>query len=447
MVTVILGLLVFSVLVICHELGHFWVARRLGIRVERFSVGFGPVVFSRVRDGVQYAVSAFPLGGYVKMGGDDPRQRENLRPGDFFASAWWRRVLVALAGPGANFVVAIVLSIALMWVGVRLPDAPNLVGGVTAGSAADSLGLAAGDRVTALDGVEVGSLQAIYDRLGTVLEAGAADDPVELRVDREGVVHTFVLPRARLLDAVQGLEFPIAAQVGEVITATPAYKAGLSAGDRILAIDGETIENWSDMTRRITASPGVEIILTIQRGDRTLDLPITPLSETMDGETVGRIGIAPASPDTYLIRFGFTDGIVQGTRGALDMVGRTLGGIVSVFSSPSNLTQLSGPVAIIQASGDAAKAGWDRLLNFGVLISVALMVFNLLPIPILDGGMVFLSVLEAVRGRPVGDKGLMIYQGIGMAVLGTLLVFVLINDPLRILQRRSALGRIENIVP
>jgi regulator of sigma E protease len=147
------------------------------------------------------------------------------------------------------------------------------------------------------------------------------------------------------------------------------------------------------------------------------------------------------------VRFGFTDGIVQGTRGALDMVTRTLGGIVTVFSSPSNLSQLSGPVAIIQASGDAAKAGWDRLLNFGVLISVALMVFNLLPIPILDGGMVLLSVLEAVRGRPLGDRGLMIYQGIGMAVLGTLLVFVLINDPLRILQRRSALGRIENMVP
>jgi regulator of sigma E protease len=229
--------------------------------------------------------------------------------------------------------------------------------------------------------------------------------------------------------------------------ATPAYKAGLSAGDRILAIDGTPVKNWSDMTDLISASPGQELQLTIERDGRTQNVAITPMAENLDGETVGRIGIAPASQESYLVRFGFADGIVHGTRGALDMVARTMGGIVTVFSSPSNLSQLSGPVAIIQASGDAAKAGWDRLLNFGVLISVALMVFNLLPIPILDGGMVLLSVLEAVRGRPIGDKGLMIYQGIGMAVLGTLLVFVLINDPLRILQRRSALGRIDDVVP
>ncbi len=447
MATIIFGLLVFSVLVIFHELGHFLVARALGVRVERFSVGFGPVLLSRVRNGVQYAFSAFPLGGYVKMGGDDPRNREALQPGDFFAAAWWRRVLIALAGPGANFVVAILLSIALMWVGVRLPDAPNVVGGVTAGSVADSLGLAAGDRVTGIEGEAVGSLQAVYERLSHVVDTGAPTDPVTLTVSRDGASETFTLPRDRLVPAIQGLEFPIPAEVGEVVMATPAYKAGLAAGDRILAIDGTPINNWSDMTELITAHPDEEIRLTVEREGRTFDLPITPMAETLDGETVGRIGIAPASPETYLVRFGFTEGIVQGMRSSLDMVSRTLGGIVTVFSSPSNLSQLSGPVAIIQASGDAAKAGWDRLLNFGVLISVALMVFNLLPIPILDGGMVLLSVLEAVRGRPLGERGLMIYQGIGMAVLGTLLVFVLINDPLRILQRRSALGRVEDLVP
>ena len=447
MTTIVLGLVVFSVLVIFHELGHFLVARRLGIRVERFSIGFGPVVFSRKHDGVQYAISAFPLGGYVKMGGDDPRRRENLRPGDFFASAWWRRVLVALAGPGANLVVAVLLSIVLMWVGIHLPDAPNQVGEVTAASLADSLGFAPGDRVVAVDGEAVGSLQAVYDRLGKVAEAGNPEDPVPVTIEREGERVTVEIPRRRLFQAFEGLRFPIPAVVGEVVMATPAYKAGLAVGDRIVAINEEPVESWSDMVRIISSHPGEEITLRVEREGRVLNLAVTPMEETMDGKKVGRIGIAPASGQTYIVRFGFLPGIVRGTLGALDMTVRTVSGIATVFSSPSHLSQLSGPVAIIQASGDAAKAGWDRLLNFGVLISVALMVFNLLPIPILDGGMVLLAVLEAVRGRPMGDKGLAIYQGIGMAVLGTLLLFVLINDPLRILQRRSAMGRLGGAGP
>ncbi len=141
--------------------------------VERFSVGFGPVVFSRVINGVQIAVSAFPLGGYVKMGGDDPRDRAALKPGDFFAAAWWRRVLIALAGPGANFVLAIVVSIVLAWVGVRLPDAPNVIGAVTAGSAADSVGLRAEDRLTSVDDTPVGSLQAFYQEVGGASRQGS----------------------------------------------------------------------------------------------------------------------------------------------------------------------------------------------------------------------------------------------------------------------------------
>ncbi len=447
MTTVIFGLLVFSVLVIFHEAGHFVVARLLKVRVERFSVGFGPVVYSRVKNGVQYAVSAFPLGGYVKMGGDDPRDRSNLKPGDLFAAPWWRRVLIALAGPGANFVLAIALSIVLAWVGIRLPDAPNEIGHVKAGSLADSLGLAAGERVAAVDGTSTGSLQAVYEAMGNTLDAKGKDAPVALTVDGASGGRTVTVPPGRLNDFLKDIDFPLPAQVGEVGLNTPAWQAGLSKGDRILAVNGTPVANWTDMAKEISSRPGEQITLRVDRGGQTFEKEITPAEEKVDGKSVGRIGIAPASPETYTVRFGFGEGIVQGTRGAVSTVVGTAAQIGMLFSSPKNLKQLSGPVAIIQASGDAAKAGWDRLLNLGMVLSVALMVFNLLPIPILDGGMVLLSVLEAVRRRPLGETGLTIYQGIGMAVLGTILLFVLINDPLRLLQRRNALDHIGDISP
>ncbi len=447
MLTVILGLLVFSVLVIFHEAGHFVVARWMGIRVERFSIGFGPVVLSRVWGGVQYAISALPLGGYVKMGGDDPREREALQPGDFFAASWWRRVLVAFAGPGANFILAVLLSIVLLWVGIGYPDAPNVVGGVKAGSVADSLGFAAGDRVTAVDGVPVSSRMDFGVKLDHRLKASGSGAPLVLSVERDGAVSRIAVPRSRVGDLLGSLEFPIPAEVGEVVPGMPAYKAGLQVGDRILAVDGKPVTNWSDMTEGIIGNPGREITLTIERDGRTVNLPITPDAETVDGKSVGRIGIGAKSSGRYVERFGFVEGIVQGPGLAVSAVWGTAQGIASLFSSFSKLQQISGPVAIIQASGDAAKAGWDRLLNLGVILSVALMVFNLLPIPILDGGMVLLAVLEAVRRRPLGEKGLAIYQGVGMAVLGTILIFVLINDPLRILQRHAALGRIGDLAP
>jgi regulator of sigma E protease len=433
--------MVLSFLVVFHEAGHFWMARWMKVRVDRFSIGFGPVLFSRRYGGVEYAVSLFPLGGYVKMGGDDPRNRESLRPGDFFAAAWWRRVIIALGGPGANFVLAILLSITLLWVGIRIPDAPNRIGEVPAGTLADSVGFRGGDRIVAVDGALTASLQEVFQAL-----PGEGTDPAVFTVERAGGTIEIAIP-GEAGRVFRDLSFPVPAEIGEVVIGTPAYKAGIVVGDRVLAVDDEPVDNFSDLQRLVVKRPGEEIVLTVARGDRTVRIPITPFEDTTSGEPVGKIGIAAANVGTYLIRLGPWDGIVQGTSSAVSMVGVMAGGIASLFSNASNLSQISGPVAIIQASGDAAQAGLDRLLDRAILFSIALMVFNLLPIPILDGGMILLSVIEGVRRRPVGDRGLALYQGIGIAVMGTLLIFVLINDPLRILQRRSALGRITDVGP
>lgn len=452
MLTVVLGLAVLSVLVIFHELGHLVVARRCGIRVERFSIGFGPTLFSRMIRGIQFAVSAFPLGGYVKMGGDDPRHRELLKPGDFFAAPWWKRVLVALAGPGANFLLAAVLSVALLWIGIHVPDQPNRIGEVTPGSMADSLGVKAGDRIVAVGDSTTATLMAVQHEIGQHMKTS---EPLALTLDRDGSRVLVQIPTSRVFDPSQppsangdqryffsGLEFSIPAEVGEVVLGTPAYKAGMMVGDKIVAVDGQPVSNFRDLQNIVSVNTGKELHFTVLRGGRTIDIPIVPFADPTESKEVGKVGISAASQSMYFVRLSFTQGLVQGLQNTVATVGFLAKGIVSLFTNPANLSQVSGPIAIIQAGGDAAKAGWDRLLDRAIMFSIALMVFNLLPIPILDGGMIVLSLIEAVRRRPVGHRGLAVYQGIGLAVMGTLLVFVLINDPLRILQRRSALGRI-----
>jgi len=455
--TVVLGLAVLSVLVIFHEFGHLVVARLSGIRVERFSIGFGPTLFSRMIRGIQFAVSAFPLGGYVKMGGDDPRNRELLNPDDFFAAPWWKRVLVALAGPGANFLLALVLSVLLLWIGVHVPDQPNRIGAVTAGSLADSLGVKMGDRIVAVAGTPTATLLSVQHE---ITEHAKKTEPLPLALVRDGKPSLtridVQVPPGRVFDPSRsrttptnpkeyffsGLEFPIPAEVGEVVLGTPAYKAGIMVGDKIVAIDGKPVSSFRDLQDVVSVSTGKELRFTVIRGGRTIEIPITPFADPTEETKTGKVGITAASASTYLVRLDFTQGLVQGFQNTVATVGLLGKGIVSLFTSPSNLSQISGPVAIIQAGGNAAKEGWDRLLDRAIMFSIALMVFNLLPIPILDGGMIVLSLIEAVRRRPVGNKGLAVYQGIGLAVMGTLLVFVLINDPLRILQRRSAIGRI-----
>lgn len=440
MLTVVLGMAVLSVLVVFHEFGHFVVARSLGVRVERFSLGFGPILLSRRLRGVEFALSAFPLGGYVKMGGDDPRHRELLKPGDFFAAAWWRRVLIALAGPGANLVLAVLLSVILLWAGVRVLDFPSRVGTVTEGSLADSLGFAAGDLITAVEGRATASYRAVEQALG---EVPAEADVITLAVERSTGTAEIRVHRRRLDDLFRGLEFPVPAVVGEVVTESPAYKAGIAVGDRIVAVGQEPVDNFAELQKIVSASPERGLVFTVARGDRQFEVVIIPYADGRGDKKIGRIGITPASAGTFLIRRGFSDAVVEGPVLALAATGRMLSQIGLLFSDVSNLHQLSGPVAIIQASGDAAKAGLDRLLEIAVQLSLALMVFNLLPIPILDGGMIVLSVVEAVRRRPAGERGLAFYQGIGLAVMGSLLAFVVVKDFWQILQRWIALGRVD----
>jgi len=437
LITIGLGLLVFTVLVVFHELGHFVAARRVGVRVDRFSVGFGPVLLSHRRGGVEYALSAFPLGGYVKMHGDDPRNRDNLRPGDFFAAAWWRRVIIAVAGPAANFVLAILLGVLLAWVGIRYPDAASEISGVTPGSVAESVGFQPGDLVTEVNGAPV----SWRSEFVAAFSSETVADPVAVGVLRNGTPLALSVPRDQAPALFDALEFPYPVVVGDVSIGTPAYQAGLEVGDQILRINGKDVTTWGDMTTIIRASANQELMLTIRRGDKMFEMPVVPQAVEVGNEVRGQIGIQAGGDHKAVVRFPGLEGVRVGVGAALDAVGATYQGIYRAFTKVSNLEQISGPVGIIQASGNAARSGVDSLLNFAMFISAALMAFNLLPVPILDGGMVMLSLIEGTRRRPVGEKGLNVYQGIGLALIGALLVFVLINDPKRIWQRHTAMDR------
>ena len=443
MVTAILGLAVFSVIVIVHEFGHLLAARWVGVNVNRFSVGFGPVLASKTIRGIQFALSAFPLGGYVRMAGDDPRDRNALKAGDFFAAAWWRRVIIALGGPVANFIFALVLGIVLAWVGVNIPDAPNRVGEVAEGGRAQALGFESGNVITGVGDAPISTRMEFM----LAMEA-SSEDPVPVQVAANGYQNSILVPKSEVEAVLQELTFPLPAEVGKVVPGFPAYFAGLQDGDVITAVDGAPIRTWAELTKAIHGSPDQELELSVTRGNDAFSVAVVPKSQERGEETIGLIGIEPGGSEQFVLQYPLGSGVVEGTKATLRTVALTYSGIWNLVTNfKSNVGGISGPVAIIQASGNAAKEGLDRLINLAVVLNVALMVFNLLPVPILDGGMVMMSVIEGLRNRPLGNRGLALYQGVGLAVIGTLLVFVLINDPLQMVKRQQAVGRVSETAP
>jgi regulator of sigma E protease len=438
------GILVFGLVVFIHELGHFLVARACGVPVDRFSIGFGPKLFGFQRGRTEYVVSALPLGGYVKMAGEEmPEPGATPDPDTLFGHPWWHRVLIALAGPGANFVFAIVVTILMFMTGIHTPDGHNVVGAVEPASAVEQVGLQPGDVIVEVDGQPTASsLQVRIAMLGGE-KAPRLETPadVSLVVERNGERVPVAVPAAELKGVAEKLTFHQQAVVGEVLNGMPAYVAGVQVGDRIVAIDGAPVRGWSDLISLIAQRGGEKIQLTIERASGTVNLAVTPMKqEEKDGTTVGRIGIVPEFRE-YVRKYPVGEAITNGTMETLARVGLTAEGIFSLFRNPLSIGQaVSGPIAIMEMSGQAAQKGLFHLMNMTALISIALMVFNLLPIPILDGGMVVMSIIEGIRRRPVPIAVQAISQRVGFVLLGSLIVFALLNDPLKMIRRNRAIS-------
>jgi regulator of sigma E protease len=444
MTTVLAFLVAIGVLVAVHEYGHFWMARRVGIRVLRFSIGFGrPLLKRRGADGTEYVLAAIPLGGYVKL----LDEREGPVPAAEAANAYnrkpvWQRVLVLLAGPFANFVFAVLAYWVLFTAGI--PALKPVLGEITAGSIAAQAGLAPGDEI-----VSVGS-QATPTREAavlTILDQMMNGNPIPLSVrDRAGSERHTELRiggRTRALTEpgalLPGLGFDfwypdVPAVVGTADEGTPAREAGLQSGDRIVAVDGRPIADFKGLVEQVQPNPGKSLMFRIERAGREFDVRIE-VEAQRDGEReVGRIGVHPASvseiPPAMRTseRYAPLSALAHATTKTWDMSALTARMLWNVVTGDVSVKNLSGPINIAEYAGTSARQGVLAFLSFLAIVSVSLFVLNLLPIPILDGGQIVYQLAELAKGSPLSERTQAVGQQIGIVLLLVLMSFAFYND-------------------
>ncbi len=448
---VIWFLVAVSLLVTVHEYGHYWVARRLGFKVLRFSVGFGRPLFSRVAgpDRTEYVFAAIPLGGYVKL----LDEREGPVPSAELERAFtrkppWQRILVLLAGPAFNIAFAILLLWAVLWWSGS-PEIRAVVGPVASGSLMDRAGLRAGDEITFLDGervagrsdVVLGLIDAMSGSgsvaIGVVGEDGRSRT-IGLRVDDPDVRRALTDPAA--FSRGMGFRFwepPRPALVGRVSAGGPAERAGLRAGDRILAVDGVPVADFPALVEAISALPGREVLIEYEREGAVARLRLTTESDQVEGRAVGRIRVEnppPAPlPESMIVNrsFGPVEALGVATVRAWDMTVLQAKMLWRMLMGQVSVKNLSGPISIAEYAGESARGGLTSFVGFLVLISLSLGFLNLLPIPILDGGQILFQLAEWVKGSPLSERAQVVGQQVGIALLLMLMGVALFNDVAR----------------
>ena len=426
--TILAFLFVLGVLVFVHELGHFLAARRLGVRVLTFSLGFGPKLLKIRRGDTEYCVSAIPLGGYVKMAGENPDDPRTGQPDEFLSRTKWERFQILIMGPVMNIALAIVVMAVVLAQGAEVPvyqDQPPVVGAVTAGSPAEGAGIRPGDRILSVAGEGVDTWEDLFIAVGT-----RANRDISIAFLRDGQTRSvtvrpesdnrFEVGRIGVLPNSN----PI---ISSVIAGEPAEKAGLKGGDIVLAVNGEQMATRDQLIEAISRNAGHEIGLTVKRGDQQLQLRATPEQR---GDR-GMLGVYVTEPTRRLDPNAF-EAIQMSIERNIEFSGlifRTLGGLFVGETSPR---QLMGPVAIAQLSGESAEAGWFALFSLMASISLNLGLLNLLPIPVLDGGHILIMAVEGIARRDfsmaVKEKMLLA----GFVLLMMLMVTVIYNDLTRI---------------
>ena len=441
-----------GVLVAVHEYGHFWAARKLGFKVLRFSIGFGRPLARKVGaapDHTEYVIAAVPLGGYVKMldereGPLAPEDRER----SFQSRPPLARIAVLLAGPGFNFLFALVAFWVLYMNGV--PGLKPVVGEVTGGSPAAEAGLRpeqtilrVGDEAVATrEAAVLGILDALVSEGGIPLKVADADG-------RESTLTLFVPseerraltePGALLGGLGFGFWYPkLPAVAGQVVEGGPAYQAGLLPGDEVLAAGGVAIGSFSELVDVVRAHPGESLAFDIRRDGRSLSLEVAVEAVEEDGRTVGRIGMSSggqaAFPDSMRTeaRYGPLAALAPAARETWSKTALTVKFLWRMVTGDVSTKNISGPINIAQYAGLSALGGLTYFLGFMALISISLGVLNLLPIPILDGGQVVYQVAEIIKGRPLSDEAQVVGQKVGIAFLVALMGFAFYNDIARLI--------------
>jgi regulator of sigma E protease len=427
-----------GILVTFHEFGHYWVARRCGVRVLRFSVGFGRPLFTRVgRDGTEYVIAALPLGGYVKM--LDERETEvapSQRHESFNSKTVVQRIAIVAAGPIAN----LLLCIALLWLMfvIGKPDFQPDIG--RAEGIAAQAGFQPGDRLLAVGERQTRTLTeagmalatAAMDRQSTPVRVRTADGQEAIRVlplDRPGLVVREEQPFTDL-----GLVRDFPAVVGEVAPGSAA-QGRLQPGDRILAVGGQPILGYDQVGPAVqeAAANGRTLELRIEHGGRLATVQVDPRLVDVEGRKVWQLGIlaAPVADDA-LLRFGPLQAVPEALSQTRQMASDIVGMLGRMVTGQASLKNISGPITIARVANGSASLGPAWFLNFLAILSLSLCIMNLLPIPVLDGGHLLYYLIELVKGSPVGERALVAGQYVGLALLASLMGLAFYNDILRL---------------
>ncbi|MGH8442112.1 MAG: RIP metalloprotease RseP [Nevskiaceae bacterium] len=435
-----------ALLVSFHEFGHFWVARTLGVKVLRFSVGFGRALWRRVgRDGVEYVVAAVPLGGYVKM--LDEREGEVAPaelPRAFNRQPVWKRIAIVVAGPAANFLLAFVVYWMVFVAGT--PALKAIVAAPPAGSRAATIGLQAGDEVLAVGGAPTQTFQQLRVEL---IDRALSGAPAEIQVRAAGgSTRTAVVefggvrvdPQYLFDDlGLHPYQPPAPAVLGEIVKGSAAEAAGLKSGDRVLSIDGTPITYYQELFDWVRAHPGSAARLDVRRGDATLALTAIIRAETQGDKTYGRLGAGVDVPDALWenlvtehrlsIWAAAPAAVVETAR----MSALTLRMLYHMVLGDVSVKNVTGPIQIAQFAGYTASIGLVSFLSFIAIMSVSLAVLNLLPVPLLDGGHLLYYVVEMVKGSPLSDRAQAVGQQVGLTLLIALMGLAFYNDILRLI--------------
>lgn len=437
---------VLGVLIVVHELGHFFMARLAGVGVERFSVGFGPVLWRFRGKETEYCISAIPMGGYVKMMGDDENPLEGGKSAAidprkaFNGKSLGARFMIVFAGPAMNFVLAVVIA-ALMFMLVGRPVAPAQVGRVVEGGPAAQAGLQTGDRIISIDGTAV----PYWEDVARVVQAAGARQLKVVVQGPAGERTVDITPtqskRRDLFGDEQsvweiGASPYIPATIGDTVSGDPADQAGLESGDTVVALEGQPVVSWDDLAEKIHQRAGQPTKLDVKRGDQALTMTVTPKKGKIPGPDgkeveVGLVGIRPGGT-SLMVRSNPLTATWEGLVWAGDVTAKTAIGLYKWASRQIPSNSIGGPIQIATMAGEQARQGISSLALFTAVISVNLFLLNLLPVPMLDGGHLLFFACEAVLGRPLSVRKREVAQQVGFALLMLLMVFAFYNDFKRI---------------
>jgi len=450
MSTILSFILAISILVVIHEFGHFWVARRCGVKVLRFSVGFGKPLWSYTdKLGTEFSIAPIPLGGYVKM--LDQREGE-VKPEElhlaFNQKTVWQRIAIASAGPIANFIFAILAYWSLFMMGIS--GLVPVLGQVEIETPAYEQGLQSGDRIVSIADVAVDSYQEVsWQLISYIGETGHLPLTVE---DSEQVRRNIIFPLNRWLSdqeapdpmkalGLQPRQLPIDAVIGQVVEGGAAADAGLMAGDKVLTIlSGETftaIGDWREWVAIVRENPENILDLMVERDGSEIAIRLVPAAKKIEDEkSIGYVGaglepsVIPAIPSDWIAetKLGPIDSVVQATIKTKQLIVFTLESLWKMILGDLSVKNLSGPITIAKVADSSVSNGLQAFIGFLALLSVSLGVLNLLPIPVLDGGHILFYGIEAIRGKALSERTQIMAVQVGMALLMSLMVIAFYND-------------------